>query len=89
MNIARAYKNCLPYFSLEDIDLEDGDLVEVINGDMPGLIGVYIPKPKSKTGDIVLSIYNKVGTIAFDIKAKDVRVLEFSKNYTRDRKSVV
>lgn len=82
-NIARAYKNCLPYFSLEDIDLEDGDLVEVINGDMPGLIGVYIPKPKSKTGDIVLSIYNKVGTIAFDIKAKDVRVLEFSKNYTR------
>ena len=32
-NIARAYRNCLPYFSLEDIDLEDGDIVEVVNGD--------------------------------------------------------
>lgn len=28
MNIARAYNNCLPYFSLEDVDLEEGDLVE-------------------------------------------------------------
>lgn len=82
-NIARAYSNCLPYFSLEDIDLEDGDLVEVINGDFPGLIGVYIPKPKSKSGNIVLTVYNKVGTIAFDVKASDVRVLEFSHKSTR------
>lgn len=82
-NIARAYKNCLPYFSLEDIDLEDGDLVEVVNGDFPGLTGVYMPKPKSKSGNIILKVYNKVGTIAFDVNAKDVRVLEFSHNSTR------
>lgn len=82
-NIARAYSNCLPYFSLEDIDLEEGDLVEVINGDFPGLIGVYMPKPKSKSGNIILSVYNKVGTIAFDVKATDVRVLEFSHKSTR------
>lgn len=82
-NIARAYRNCLPYFSLEDIDLEDGDLVEVINGDFPGLIGVYMPKPKSKSGNIILTVYNKVGTIAFDVKATDVRVLEFSHKSTR------
>lgn len=82
-NIARAYRNCLPYFSLEDIDLEDGDLVEVINGDFPGLVGVYMPKPKSKSGNIILKVYNKVGTIAFDVKATDVRVLEFSHKSTR------
>lgn len=82
-NIARAYKNCLPYFSLEDIDLEDGDLVEVVNGDFPGLTGVYMPKPKSKSGNIILKVYNKVGTIAFDVKATDVRVLEFSHKSTR------
>ena len=82
-NIARAYKNCLPYFSLEDIELEDGDLVEVVKGDFPGLIGTYIPRAKSKSGNIVLNIYNKVGTIAFDIKASDVRVLEFSRRTTR------
>ena len=82
-NIARAYKNCLPYYSIEDIDLEDGDLVEVVRGDFPGLIGTYIPKPKTAMGNIVLNIYNNVGTIAFNVKATDVRVLEFSRKNTR------
>lgn len=83
MNIARAYKNCLPYFSLDDIDLEDGDLVEVVKGDFPGLVGTFIPRAKSKTGNIVLNVYNNIGTIAFNVKATDVRVLEFSRNSTR------
>lgn len=82
-NIARAYKNCLPYFPLDDIDLEEGDLVEVVKGDFPGLVGTYMPNAKSKTGNIVLNVYNNVGTIAFNVKATDVRVLEFSKNSTR------
>lgn len=82
-NIARAYKNCLPYFPLDDIDLEDGDKVEVVNGDFPGLVGYYMPNARSKSGNIVLNVYNNVGTIAFDVKAKDVRVLEFSPNATR------
>lgn len=77
-HIARAYKNCLPYFSLDEIDLEEGDLVEVVNGDFPGLVGTYMPKAKSNSGDIVLNVYNNVGTIAFNVKAKDVRVLKFS-----------
>lgn len=82
-NIARAYKNCLPYFPLDHIDLEEGDLVEVINGDFPGLIGTYMPKAKSNSGNIILNVFNNVGTIAFNIKAKDVRVLEFSRRSTR------
>ncbi len=82
-NIARAYRNCLPYFSLDDIELEDGDIVEVVKGDFPGLIGHYMPNAKSKTGNIVLSIFNNVGTIAFNVKVTDVRVLEFSKRSTR------
>lgn len=82
-NIARAYKNCLPFFSLDEIDLEEGDLVEVINGDFPGLIGTYMPKAKSNRGNIVLHVYNNVGTIAFDVKVSDVRVLEFSRKSTR------
>ncbi len=82
-NLARAYENTLPYYSLDDIDLESGDLVEVVNGDFPGLIGNYIPHPKSKSGDIVLHVYNNVGAIAFNVKATDVRVLEFAHNTTR------
>lgn len=83
MNIARAYKNCLPYFSLDDIDLEDGDVVEVVRGDFPGLVGTYIPNAKSKTGNIVLQVFNNVGAMAFNVRASDVRVLEFSPKFTR------
>lgn len=82
-NIARAYKNCLPYFPLDEIDLEDGDLVEVVKGDFPGLVGTFMPNAKSKTGNIVLNVYNNVGTIAFNVKATDVRVLQFSSHSTR------
>lgn len=82
-NIARIYKNCLPYYSLKDIDLQDGDLVEVVKGDFPGLIGTYMPNARSKTGNIVLNVYNNIGTIAFNVKATDVRVIEFSPNSTR------
>lgn len=82
-NIARAYHNCLPYYPLQDIDLDDGDLVEVVNGDFPGLVGRFMPKAKSKSGDIVLSIFQGVGTVAFNIRNTDVRVLEFSRHATR------
>ena len=81
--IARAYSNCLPYFSLEDVDLEDGDEVEVVNGEFAGLIGTYIPTPRSKSGSIVLNVYNKVGTIAFNVRTSDVRVVRFSSRSTR------
>lgn len=83
MNVARAYSNCLPYYPLDDIDLEAGDLVEVVNGDFPGLTGIYMPRTGSNSGNIILHIYNKVGTIAFDVRATDVRVLEFSHKSTR------
>ena len=82
-NIARAYKNCLPYFPLDEIDLEEGDLVEVVRGDFPGLVGIYTPKARGNSGNIILNVYKKVGTIAFNVKATDVRVLEFSRKSTR------
>lgn len=82
-NIARAYENCLPYFPLDAVDLEEGDVVEVINGDFPGLIGTFMPKPKSKSGNVVLMVFNNVGTVAYNINVSDIRVLEFSTKSTR------
>lgn len=81
--IARVYENALPFFSIEDIDLEAGDLVEVVNGDFPGLTGTFLPKARSNAGNIVLKVCENIGTIAYDIKVSDVRVLEFSAHSTR------
>ncbi len=82
-NIAKAYKNCLPCFSLEEVDLEDGDLVQVVTGPFAGVTGRFIPKAKSKNGNVVLNVYGKLMTIVYDVKSLDVRVLEFSRNSTR------
>lgn len=81
--IARTYSNTLPFFALDDIDLEAGDKVEIVEGAFPGLIGYYMPRAKSSSGDIVLSVTQNLGTIVYDIKAKYVRVLEFSKKSRR------
>lgn len=81
--IARAYSNSLPFFALDDIDLEAGDKVEIVEGSFPGLVGYYMPKAKSNSGDIVLSVTQNLGTVVYDVKAKYVRVLEFSKKSRR------
>lgn len=76
--IAMAYSNSLPFFDIEDIDLEAGDKVEIVEGSFPGLVGYYMPKAKSGSGDIVLAVTQNLGTIVYDVKARYVRVLEFS-----------
>lgn len=81
--IARSYENSMPFFSLEDIDLEAGDIVEVVNGDFAGLKGTFVPRSKSNTGKIVLEIAMGSGTCAYNINVKDVRVIEFAKKTTR------
>lgn len=81
--ISRAYSNSLPFFALDDIDLEAGDKVEIVEGSFPGLVGYYMPKAKSSSGDIILSVTQNLGTVVYDVKAKYVRVLEFSKKSRR------
>lgn len=83
MQIARHYQNRLPFFSLDEIDLEEGDLVEVVNGDFPGLIGTFIPHPKSKRGKVVLSVAHTLATAAYNINVQDVRILEFARGSKR------
>lgn len=42
--VARYYANQIPCFSTEEIDLEEGDYVEVVQGAFSGLKGRYISK---------------------------------------------
>lgn len=84
MTIARAYSNTLPFFSPADIDLAAGDLVEVIDGDFPGLRGHYLPTPRSKSGTIILQVDQGLATAAFNIRADQIRILEFAPGSGRE-----
>lgn len=81
--IAMHFNNTLPFFDLSDIDLEEGDLVEVVEGAFPGLVGYYMPRNRSNSGDLVLSVSGELGSIVYDIPARYVRVLEFSRKSRR------
>lgn len=81
--IAMAHRNTLPFYSLADIDLQSGDKVQIIEGSFPGLIGYYIPTPKSDSGTIVIQATSQLGSIVYNIKAKYVRVLEFAPHTSR------
>ena len=81
--IARAYANRLPFYPLDGIDLEEGDTVEIVEGDFPGLVGTFMPRPRSTSGNIVIAVTQNLGTVVYDIKARYVRVLEFSRNSRR------
>lgn len=81
--ISMHFNNALPFFNISDVDLEEGDKVEVVEGAFPGLVGYYMPRNRSNSGDLVLSVSGEFGSIVYDIPARSVRVLEFSRKSRR------
>lgn len=78
MRIARCYENSLPLYDIGDIDLEEGDRVEVVDGPFAGLSGTYMPRKKSTRGNVVIALDGLHGSIAWDVEARHVRILSFA-----------
>lgn len=76
--IAFANRNRLSVVSLEDVDLQQGDEVEVVEGPFTGLKGTFMPRTKSTSGNILLQATSASAVALFDIKAKYIRVLRFA-----------
>lgn len=76
--IARAYTNTIPFFNITDIDLEEGDTVEVVGGEFSGLRGTFIPRSRSNRGNLVIAATADMGAVVWDIEAKYIRILEFA-----------
>lgn len=83
MVIARFYGNRLPCFQSCDVDLEEGDVVEVVKGDFPGLVGTYVPKQRGRTGNLYISVSQSLAAVVYDIRVDYLRVIEFARNSKR------
>ncbi len=81
--IARAHTNSIPFFNIDDIELSEGDLVEVVDGQYAGLRGTFIPKSRSKNGNLVIAATTHLGSVVWNIDAKHVRILEFAHDSRR------
>lgn len=76
--MARIYANEIPFYSLEDVRLEDGDTIEVVDGPFAGLVGTYMPKNRSNKGNLILAANGNVGAVVWNIDAKYIRILRFA-----------
>lgn len=81
--IARFYGNKIPCYATDEVELAEGDLVQVVDGDFPGLTGRYISRKGSRSGKIVIAVTQFLSAVVYDIKADYVRVLEFAKDSKR------
>lgn len=76
--IARLYDNTLPFYNIADIALEEGDLVEIVDGPYAGLTGTFMPKSRSSKGNFVIAATAAIGTVLWDIEARYIRILRFA-----------
>lgn len=76
--IAATLGNKLPCFDPKEIPLEEGDEVEVVAGEYPGIRGTYLPKRGGRSGNIYISVAHNFATVLYDIKAEFVKVIHFS-----------
>ncbi len=80
---ARVHTNTIPFFNIDDIELNEGDIVEVVDGDYAGLTGTFMPKSRSSKGNLVIAATAAMGSVLWDIDAKLVRILEFAPDTRR------
>lgn len=81
--IALNYGNALPFFSIEDVDLSEGDRIEIVDGEFAGLTGTYLPRPRSASGNVIIESESGFASVIFNVKASYIRVIEFAKNTRR------
>lgn len=81
--VARAYANAIPFLNINDIDLEEGDKVEIVGGEFAGLKGTYFPKSRSNKGKLVIAVTADLGTVLWNVDTKYVRILEFARDTRR------
>lgn len=81
--IAAVYKYNLSFFSIEDVDLEKGDKIEIVGGEFAGLKGTFLYQPRSNKGNVVITTDNNFASMVFNIKVSQVRILEFSPSTNR------
>lgn len=76
--IAARHGNTLSCFSPSDVDLQEGDKVEVVTGPFAGLRGVYMSRRGGRKGNVYIAVSQALGTVAYDIPADHVRIIEFA-----------
>lgn len=81
--IAQRYGNEIPCFTPDEIDLQEGDIVEVATGPFAGLRGIYIARKGASSGAVCLSLTGGITPMALDVSADYLRILQYAQGSKR------
>lgn len=76
--IARFHAGKIPCFAASDADLQEGDLVEIVDGDFSGLRGYFIPAVRGRSGKLLIAVAQGFAAAIYNVKAQYIRILEFA-----------
>jgi transcription antitermination factor NusG len=77
--VANAYANELPCYPIEAVDLEEGDLVQIVGGEFDGMKGRLRCSQGRNGGKVMMAVGNLFLISTPDIKPQYIRILQFGK----------
>lgn len=77
--VARAYANELPCFPIGAVDLDEGDLIEVVGGEFDGMRGTLQCSQGRNGGKVLMDIGNLFLVASPNISPQYIRILRFGK----------
>lgn len=81
--LAAIYRSSIPCYLSTEIDLESGDLVEIVSGEFAGIRGRYVPKAGGRSGYVTLSVTEGLHALILGVRSDYVRILEFARDSRR------
>lgn len=78
MTIALAYKDVIPCYSPDEVNLSKGDRVKIIGGKFAGVEGILITQQGKDGGRVILNVCNQFSVSTLSIEPEYLRILSFS-----------
>lgn len=81
--LSRCYRSSIPCYLTDEVDLCEGDLVEIASGEFVGVRGRYVPKKGGRSGYVTLSVTQGMHALVLGVKSDYIRILAFGRNSRR------
>lgn len=81
--IAARCGNELPCFAPDEVDLTEGDLVEIATGPFAGIRGTYIARKGASSGAVCIAPAGIPASLALDVSADYLRIIRYASGSKR------
>lgn len=77
--VALAYRNNMPCFKPDEVELQKGDKVRILDGPFKGIEGIMVAKKGKDGGKVIISIAGLLAVETVEIAPQYIQVIEFAR----------